>query len=113
MSVLADIVRTKSEEVASARRRRPLPEVRSACADLPPPRDFRRALMAGHPSIIAEIKKASPSRGVLADSFNPGVLAAEYERGGAAALSVLTDRRYFQGDPDHLTTAKKIGRAHV
>lgn len=107
MSILSDIVQSKAEEIVSARRSRPLAEIRSACSNLMPTRDFRGALTSGRPSIIAEIKRASPSRGILSGSFDPGGLAVEYEHGGAAALSVLTDRRYFQGDPNHLKEAKE------
>lgn len=107
MSILADIVRSKAEEIVTAQRNRPLAEIRSACSELAPTRDFRGALRSGHPSIIAEIKRASPSRGLLSGSFDPGRLAVEYEQAGASALSVLTDRRYFQGDPHHLEEAKE------
>jgi len=69
-------------------------------------RDFRRALTAQPPAIIAEIKKASPSKGVLADHFDPASIARRYSSGGAAALSVLTDRQFFQGSLDDLETAR-------
>lgn len=69
-------------------------------------RDFAAALRSGPPAIIAEIKKASPSRGVLLEDFRPAELASKYERGGAAALSVLTDRDFFQGSMDDLRAAR-------
>src|SRR5438132_1438238 len=69
-------------------------------------RDFRRALTLHPPAIIAEIKKASPSKGVLADHFDPASIARMYSAGGAAALSVLTDRQFFQGSLDDLETAR-------
>jgi len=68
-------------------------------------RDFAAALRAKRPAIISEIKKASPSRGVLAEDFRPAELAASYEKGGAAAISVLTDRDFFQGSIDDLQAA--------
>lgn len=70
-------------------------------------RDFQRAISGGKPAIIAEIKKASPSRGVLADDFHPALFAREYEAGGAAAISVLTDRDFFQGSLRDLETARE------
>ena len=96
--MLDEIIRHKREEVAEARRRLPgnalpLP------ADLPPVRDFRGALAAdgGGLRIIAELKKASPSRGLIRADFDPVALAEAYARNGAVALSVLTDEKYFQG----------------
>jgi indole-3-glycerol phosphate synthase len=70
-------------------------------------RDFRKALLSRSPAIIAEIKKASPSKGVLREHFDPCRLAREYERGGAAAISVLTDRAFFQGSLEHLSAARQ------
>jgi indole-3-glycerol phosphate synthase len=69
-------------------------------------RDFAAALHAKRPAIISEIKKASPSRGLLVENFRPADLARQYEKGGAAALSVLTDREFFQGSLDDLRTAR-------
>lgn len=69
-------------------------------------RDFAAALRAKHPAIISEIKKASPSKGLLIEDFRPVELARQYEKGGAAALSVLTDREFFQGSLDDLRTAR-------
>jgi indole-3-glycerol phosphate synthase len=108
--ILARILATKRDEVAAASRARPAPEVDAAARAAPPPRDFEGALRAkiaaGRPAVIAEIKKASPSRGVLRADFDPAAIAASYARGGAACLSVLTDRDYFQGAPEYLAMAR-------
>ncbi len=72
----------------------------------PARRDFAAALRARRPAIISEIKKASPSRGLLVENFRPAELARQYEKGGAAALSVLTDREFFQGSLDDLRNAR-------
>jgi indole-3-glycerol phosphate synthase len=108
--ILARIVATKAEEVAAARRDRPFAGVTAAARAAGTPRDFEAALRAriatGMSAVIAEVKKASPSRGVLRADFDPAAIARSYEIGGAACLSVLTDRQYFQGAPDHLTAAR-------
>ena len=108
--ILARILATKAREIAAAERARPLDDVEAAMRQMSPPRDFEGALRAridaGRPAVIAEIKKASPSRGVLRESFDPPAIAASYATGGAACLSVLTDREYFQGAPEYLTAAR-------
>ena len=108
--ILQRILATKAEEVAAAKRDRPLAIVDAAARSASPPRDFVQALKtriaAGRAAVIAEIKKASPSRGVLRAHFDPPAIARSYEAGGAACLSVLTDREYFQGSPDYLTAAR-------
>jgi indole-3-glycerol phosphate synthase len=108
--VLQRILSVKAEEVSRARAARPLASLQDAARAATPPRDFagamRACLGAGRPAVIAEIKKASPSRGVLRERFDPGAIAASYERHGAACLSVLTDERFFQGSLDHLKLAR-------
>ena len=108
--ILARILERKREEIAAGARAAPLAEMRRRAADAPPPRGFRAAIEAeigeGRPAVIAELKRASPSRGVIRRDFDPSRIAAGFERGGAAALSVLTDRDFFQGAPDHLRAAR-------
>src|SRR6266496_792971 len=108
--ILTRILATKAVEVADAKRLRPYADIVSAARMATPVRDFASALRArislGKAAVIAEIKKASPSRGVLRASFDPPAIARSYEAGGAACLSVLTDRAYFHGAPDYLTAAR-------
>ncbi len=108
--ILQKILATKAGEIAAAKKVEPLEAVREAAEWAPPPRDFVGALRAridaGRPAVIAEIKKASPSKGVIRADFRPGEIAASYAAGGAACLSVLTDRDYFQGTPEYLKAAR-------
>ena len=108
--ILKKIIGRKAEEVASRAARLPLEQLSDAIANLPPPRGFADALAAkleaGLPAVIAEIKKASPSKGVLRADFRPAEIAAGYERGGAACLSVLTDEDFFQGRDAYLQEAR-------
>lgn len=108
--ILARILEVKRQEIAAASTLLPLPELRSRASDAGPVRDFAAALQAriaaGRPAVIAEIKKASPSRGLLREPFVPAAIAASYERHGAACLSVLTDRSFFQGSNDDLAAAR-------
>ena len=109
--ILTRIITTKAEEVIGAELARPFAEVEAAARAAPAPRGFERAIRqriaAGAPAVIAEIKRASPSRGILRDPFDPSAIAASYERAGATCLSVLTDRPFFQGAPEYLVDARK------
>lgn len=108
--ILQKIVAVKREEVAAARAERSLADLRADAQALGGVRDFAGALRAmvaaGRPAVIAEVKKASPSKGVLREHFVPAEIAASYERGGAACLSVLTDERFFQGSALYLQQAR-------
>jgi indole-3-glycerol phosphate synthase len=108
--ILQRIVAVKRDEVAQARRRCGLAELQAQAATASPARGFAAALRArveaGSPAVIAEVKKASPSKGVLRADFEPAAIARSYEAGGAACLSVLTDERFFQGSAACLEQAR-------
>jgi indole-3-glycerol phosphate synthase len=108
--ILTRILARKRGELEAARAAVPLAEMQRRAQLAPPPRDFAAALQAkiaaGLPAVIGEIKKASPSKGVLRADFDPAALARSYQAGGAACLSVLTDRDFFQGAPEHLAAAR-------
>lgn len=107
-TILRKIVARKREEIAGQQDPQSLAALRAEALQIAPPRGFFRALRArqGKAAIVAEIKRASPSCGVLRDPFDPPALASRYEAGGAACLSVLTDKDFFQGDDDHLRAAR-------
>ena len=111
MSVLESIAAYKREEVAAAKKKRPLKLVTAHAADAAAPRGFLASLKAAQamkrPGLIAEIKKASPSKGVIRAQFEPEDIARDYERGGATCLSVLTDKPSFQGAFDDLMVARQ------
>ena len=109
--ILQKILAVKRDEIAAARAIEPLGLLRSRAAERRDLRDFEGALRArigaGRAAVIAEVKKASPSKGVLRGVFDPAAIGASYARGGAACLSVLTDVQFFQGAPDHLDDARR------
>lgn len=108
--ILNKILATKAEEIAAAQAKISLAEVQALAAQQAPARDFvgaiRNKIAEGKAAVIAEIKKASPSKGVIREDFKPAEIAASYEQGGAACLSVLTDEQYFQGSADYLKQAR-------
>jgi len=108
-NILEKIVWAKDREVDAARERVPLENLRRQIAELPPTRDFIAALRSAPvlPAVIAEVKKASPSKGVIREDFDPVAIAQAYAAGGASCLSVLTDKTFFQGGFDVLVEVRK------
>ncbi|MBK7325663.1 MAG: indole-3-glycerol phosphate synthase TrpC [Propionivibrio sp.] len=108
--ILNTILAVKRQEIATAAALRPFATIRAEAHAQLAPRDFvdaiRNKIAAGQAAVIAEIKKASPSKGVLREDFRPADIAAGYAQHGAACLSVLTDRQFFQGSPDYLQAAR-------
>ncbi|KAI3911290.1 hypothetical protein MKX01_004517 [Papaver californicum] len=112
--ILEEIIWNKDKEVSQLKERKPLATVKKELENAPPVRDFLGALRKSHlrtglPGLIAEVKKASPSRGVLRKDFDPVKIAQAYEKGGAACLSVLTDGKYFQGSFGNLEKIRNAG----
>ena len=108
-NILEEIVWYKEVEVDKMRDLLPLMQLRQQVRDIAPPKDFLAALGSGktNPALIAEVKKASPSKGVIRADFNPVAIAKDYEEGGASCLSVLTDTKFFQGSFDNLSLVRQ------
>ena len=110
INILDKILSTKVLEVNQAKSIKSIDEVKDEINQTSKPRDFIEAIKDKHqnslPAVIAEIKKASPSKGVIRSNFNPDSIAKSYELGGAACISVLTDKEYFQGDPRFIEVVK-------
>lgn len=105
--ILDDIVEVKHREVADAKKATPRAALEAVIREMPPTRDFRRTLADGTCAIIAEVKRRSPSRGMIRRDFDPVRIAGEYENNGAAAVSVLTDTTFFGGSNGDLIAVKK------
>lgn len=116
-TILNKILDRKAEEVIERKRSLPLADLKARLIDLSPTRGFAQALEnkinSGSPGIIAEIKKASPSRGVIREDFFPASIAQSYEKGGAACISVLTDVDFFQGSDSYLKEVKNATKLPV
>ncbi|WCJ42880.1 Indole-3-glycerol phosphate synthase [Euphorbia peplus] len=113
-NILEEIIWHKDVEVSQLKQRRPLYALKNSLDNAPPTRDFIGALKeayvrTGVPGLIAEVKKASPSRGILREDFDPVEIARSYEKGGAACLSVLTDEKFFKGSFENLEAIRKAG----
>jgi indole-3-glycerol phosphate synthase len=107
-TILDKIVTTKRDEIERAKAAAPLADLQAKLGDAPPVRDFFAPLAAGGPiKLIAEVKKASPSKGVIRADFDPVAIAKVYEAHGATCLSVLTDEQYFQGNLEYLTRIRQ------
>lgn len=110
--ILQKILAVKAEEICAAQQATPLTTIRREAEAMAPARNFVAALKLktdqGNPAVIAEIKKASPSKGMLREHFVPAEIAKSYAQHGAACLSVLTDRQFFQGDPEFLKQARAV-----
>ena len=105
--ILDKIISVKKEEVAHLKQTRRLQELKAVLRDLPPVRDFRKAISGKECAIITEVKRRSPSRGIIREDFDPVKIASVYEKNGAAAISVLTDKQFFGGDEKYLVDIKK------
>jgi len=108
MNILREIVAYKKKRMAEEKEKNPLAKLKDRIDTLPPTRDFKRAIsLPGKISLICEIKRASPSSGLICKDFHPPKIAQIYEKNGAVAISVLTEDKYFQGDILHLSSVKQ------
>ncbi len=105
--ILDEIMASKGDELIEVKERVPLKELQASLSDLPPVRDFPSALKADGINIIAEVKKASPSKGIIREDFDPVEIALAYEANGAAAISILTEANFFMGSLDYLSTVRE------
>ena len=116
-NILNKILTTKSSEILEAKKFLSIDQLKKKILELDKPTDFIQALRNKHAKaeagVIAEIKKASPSKGIIRENFDPELIARSYESGGAACLSVLTDRNYFQGHPDFIKQVKLSSKLPV
>jgi|TARA_B100001142_G_C14263361_1_gene627955 indole-3-glycerol phosphate synthase len=116
-NILNKILATKTSEITEAKNFLSVDQLKKKILELDKPRDFIQALRKKHAKteagVIAEIKKASPSKGIIRENFDPEIIAQSYESGGAACLSVLTDRDYFQGHPDFIKKVKSSSKLPV
>jgi indole-3-glycerol phosphate synthase len=114
VTILDEILRVKRVEIDAAKQLLPLAALEQRARSAPPARDFigalRAKIAAATPAVIAEIKRASPSKGLLRPQFDPVAVAQSYEKCGAACMSVLTDIQFFQGSPEHLVAARAACR---
>ncbi len=107
--ILDEIIAHKKEELSETKRQAPFPDIRSKALDAAPTRGFGKALSGtGGIRLIAEVKKASPSKGVIREDFDPVKISQIYEKYGASCLSVLTERKFFQGDLEYLGRIRKV-----
>lgn len=107
-NILLEIVENKKREVVIKRQKKPLELLLKELPEVSPPRNFRGAISSSpQPVLIAEIKKASPSAGIIREEFNPVEIARIYEQSRAAAISILTDEKYFQGNLEHLKSVRE------
>ncbi len=109
-NILEEIVWYKEKEITDLRERLPLEQLKQKVNTIPNPRNFFQALKQSktQPAVIAEVKKASPSKGVIREDFDPVAIAKSYQQGGASCLSVLTDKKFFQGSFDNLSKVRDV-----
>ncbi|MDY0043219.1 MAG: indole-3-glycerol phosphate synthase TrpC, partial [Syntrophales bacterium] len=106
--ILDRIIAAKKKELEHRKISLPIGSIMEAVKEAPKPRDFMAALEKKSPAVIAEIKRSSPSKGRIAEDFDPLAIARNYERGGASALSVLTEEKFFEGSIEYLARIRRI-----